>query len=125
MFLVMDGNLKWRKMKIKKQLEDLLYYYMATRATGHTTLLKKGTDNYDKPYCVLTHDTQAGDTLGFNQKNLVTLNSLDRLRGSSRPLAIDNGAMTELLISAIMRIENLEEENKKLIKDRKKIYIRK
>lgn len=110
-------------MKIKKQLEDLIYYYMATRAVGHTTLLKKGTDNYDKPYCVLTHNTEAGSVLGFDRKNIITLNSLDRLRGSARPMAIDNGAMIELLINAIMRIENLEEENKKLLKDKKKIYI--
>ena len=112
-------------MKIKKQLEDLLYYYMATRATGHTTLMKQGTDNYDKPFCILTHNAEAGSSLGFNQKNVVTLNSLDRLRGSSRPIAIDNGAMIELLISAIMRIESLEEENKKLVKQSKKIYITK
>lgn len=112
-------------MKIKKQLEELLYYYMSTRAVGHTTLMKKGTDNYDKPYCILTHNTEAGSVLGFDRRNIVTVNSLDRLRGSSRPLAIDNGAMIELLIDVIMRIESLEEENKKLIKDSKKIYIKK
>ena len=112
-------------MKIKKQLEGLLHYYMATRTVGHTTLLKKGTDNYDKPFCVLTHNIDAARSLGFSPKNTVSLLSLDRLRGSSRPMVIDNGAMIEILVDALMRIEALEEENKKLVKQSKKIYITK
>ena len=101
-------------MKIEKKLESLLYYYMATRKVGHTTLLKKGTDNYEKPFCVLTHNTETARILGFSPKDTVSLYSLDRLRGSSRPLAIDNGAMIEILSDAMFRIETQKEQIKAL-----------
>jgi hypothetical protein len=109
-------------MTIEKKLETLLSYYMSTRAAGHTTLLKRGTDNYEKPFCVLTHNSEAGGALGFNRKNIVTLNSLDRLRGSARPMAIDNGAMIEILSDAMYRIETQKEQIKILEEKKQTIF---
>lgn len=112
-------------MKIEKKLEKLLHYYLATRQVGHTTLMKEGTNHYDKDFFVLTMNMKHGDAIELNPKNIISWENLDKLHGHNRPLAIDNGLMTELLIDTILRIEALEEENKKLIKDSKKIYIRK
>jgi len=109
-------------MKIEKKLEELLHYFMSTRAVGHTTLLKRGTNNYDKPFFVLTHNTEAGNALKFWPKNIISLHNLDRLRGSNRPLTIDNGAMIEILSDALFRIETQEGQIKTL-KDKKQTII--
>ena len=111
-------------MKIEKKLEKLLNYYLETRQVGHTTLMKEGTNHYDKDFFVLTMNMQHGDAIELKPKNIISWQNIDRLIGHNKPLAIDNGTMTELLIDAIMRIEALDEENKKLIKDSKKIYIK-
>jgi len=112
-------------MKIEKKLEKLLHYYLETRQVGHTTLMKEGINHYDKDFFVLTMNMQHGDAIELNPKNIISWENLDKLQGHNRPLTIDNGTMIELLIDAMMRIEALEEENKKLLKDKKKIYITK
>lgn len=96
---------------------------MSSRQAGHSTLIKKGTENYDRPFLVLAHTIEGGKDLGFKPTNIVSIHCLDRLRGASRPLIIDNGAMTELLIDTIMRIDTLKEENKKLTDDKKKFHL--
>lgn len=112
-------------MKIEKKLEKLLNYYLETRQVGHTTLMKEGTNHYDKDFFVLTMNMSHGNNIGLKPTNIISWENLDRLQGHKKPLAIDNGTMTELLIDAIMRIEALDEENKKLVKQSKKIYISK
>jgi len=110
-------------MKIEKKLEILLQYYLSTRRAGHTTLMKEGTNHYDKDFFVLAHNMEYGETMGFGPKSAVSWQNLDKLIGHNKPLAIDNGPMTELLADVLVRIEALKEENKKLLKEKGKFYI--
>jgi hypothetical protein len=103
-------------MNIKKKLETLLQYYLTTRQVGHTTLMKEGTNHYDKPFFVLCHSMVHGESLGFDVTNTISYGNPDKLRGHNRPLVIDNGVIPEILSDALMRIETLEEENEKLRK---------
>jgi hypothetical protein len=103
-------------MKIEKKLIELITYYGTTRQAGHTTLLKEGTKHYDRPFFVLTHNMNHGRELGLDPKDVISYQDPEKLRGYSRPLVIDNGVMHELLSDALMRIEALKEENKKLKK---------
>jgi hypothetical protein len=98
-------------MTIQKKLSDLLFYYETTRGIGHTTLMKKGTDNYGDNKCVLTFNMEHGEVMGFNPKEIVTLQSLDRTRGAARPMAIDNGTMMVLLTETLKEFGKLEREN--------------
>jgi len=112
-------------MKIQKKLEELLQYYMSTRNIGHTTLLKEGSKHYNKEFFVLSLHIKDCGYLELKPQQVISLENLDKLRGHDKPLIIDNGAMIELLGDALMKIEGLKEENKKLLKDKKKIYITK
>lgn len=111
-------------MKIQEKLELLLHYYMSTRNAGHTTLMKEGINHYDKPFFVLTHNMNHGSDLNISPKDVISWTNLDKLQGHDRPMAIDNAVMIELLADALMRIEALEEENKKLTKRNKLIIVR-
>ena len=111
-------------MNIKKKLETLLTYYQATRAKGHSTLLKNGTENNaGGEFFILVHkmDCPVYDAYDINEK--VSLYNLDKLRGHNKPLAIDNAALLELFSESLMKIEALEEENKKLRKQNKLILV--
>jgi hypothetical protein len=101
-------------MKTLDKLKELKYYYMATRNVGHTTLMKEGFINYSKPKAILSTHLVDYQEFKCNRNEVVSLESLDRLRGSSRSLAIDNGAMIVLLTESINTIEKLEEENRGL-----------
>ena len=61
---------------------------------------------------------------GSSPKDVISWTNLDKLQGHDRPMAIDNAVMIELLADALMSIEALEEENKKLTKRNKLIIVR-
>jgi len=103
-------------MKTKEKLEILRNYYYSTRGKGHTTLMRKGTDNV-KDKLVLCYNYQSGEDLRFKNNELISWHGLKKLYGHNKPLAIDNGTMTVILESAIEEIERLEEENIKLRKE--------
>jgi hypothetical protein len=110
-------------MTIQKKLSDLLFYYESTRRIGHTTLMKKGTDNYGDNKCILAFNMEHGNNMGFKPKEIITLQNLDRTKGSSRPMAIDNGTMIVLLTETLKEFGKLEREiieyEDKLIKIKK------
>ena len=80
-------------MEMKRVLEELNAYYQTTRQAGHTTLMKRGTSNYEQRKLVLVHNMSYGRDLNIPKDEIVTLNSLDRLRGHDLPLVIDNGTL--------------------------------
>jgi len=113
-------------MKIEKKLETLLQYYLSTRNAGHTTLMREGTTHYDRPFFILVHHTEYGKNLNYgNIKDIISYQNLDKLIGHSRPLAIDNGVMAELLADALMRIEALKDEIEELKNRNQTILIKK
>lgn len=72
-------------------------YITEVRGKGKTSLLKKGIDDYDKSFHLLTVNREMGKNLTKNKKcNIITLNSIDNLRGSDKPLIIDQEAIAQL-----------------------------
>lgn len=117
-------------MKVKEKLEILYLHYFATRGKGHTALLKEGTKNYKGQKFILAHNLKFQQELECKHNEIVSWNSLDKLRGAGLPLAIDNAAMIEILTDSINEICRLEEENKKLrreileLQNKKSIFVR-
>lgn len=109
-------------MKILEKLQDLLAYYEATRRVGHTTLMKKGIENYDKEKFVLTYSIDAGECIGIKRDEIISWQRLDKLRGHNKPLAIDNGTMFVILNEVTDTIKALQDENEMLREERRKIY---
>lgn len=109
-------------MNITEKIKEILQYYLVNRNIGHTTLLKHGIDNfgyYDQKFFVLCRSMGDYIFLSTKSKNIVSWNNIEKLRGYNRPLAIDNGAMIELLsesLSELSKIETLEKQNKELLK---------
>lgn len=101
-------------MKILEKLELLAHYYESTRRVGHTTLVKQGTDTYDKPFLVLTYNAEGDPFTNVDRKNIISSQNPNRLRGEEKALAIDNGAMLTLLNESIEEIIKLQGENKQL-----------
>lgn len=99
---------------ILQKLEMLRNYYEVTRNVGHTTLMKMGTDNYDRPKLVLTITKNHGLDLGLKSEETVGWNNLKGLIGHKEPLAIDDGTMWVILNDLIPYIEELEQDRYKL-----------
>lgn len=104
-------------MSIKQKLQILYRYYCDTRAVGHTTLMKQGIDNFENKKIIIVPVLSAGTQIIKNSNDsIVSLHSLDKLRGNNAPLAIDNSAMYMILKESIDEIEKLESEIYKLKK---------
>jgi hypothetical protein len=104
-----------KKMKALNKLKELLTYYEGSRQSGHTTLMRKGTDHYaERKKFVLAFNAAHGDNMGFKVDEVISWQNLSKLRGHNKPLAIDNGSMLMILRDTISEIEVLEEENRAL-----------
>lgn len=68
-------------------------YISTRRGVGHTTLMKEGVKNYDKPFFVLGANKQHSLELmtGVDNKNAIPLglNNLNRVNGVDYPMIID------------------------------------
>lgn len=95
-------------MDIQRVLHDLAFYYADNRGVGNTTLMKRGTSNFEHKKLVLLHELSYGDALHLPMKERVSLISLDKLKGSQLPLAIDNAALFEIFSTASRKISKLE-----------------
>jgi hypothetical protein len=100
-------------MKIKEILREL-QYYLSIRQTGKTTLLKEGVDNYSKYHWIVVPTTTYGEKL-FDRRNklhqLVSLNNLQKLRGTQQAMIIDQEANLQIFSMALDKIEKLEDES--------------
>lgn len=101
-------------MKTLKKLQILLDYYMNTRQVGHSTLIKKGFENFDREKLLLTYNRTGHPNIPTKKDEIISWNNLDKLRGCKKPLIIDNAVIYCILDDAIQRITELEEENKQL-----------
>jgi hypothetical protein len=100
-------------MKLKEKLEILRDYYDKTRGIGHTTLMKKGTDNV-KDKLILGFNKESCEELGYKYDESISWHNLNyaNLLGQNKPLVIDNGAMCLILNETLEEIDRLEEINK-------------
>jgi hypothetical protein len=98
---------------------------ISTRGVGHTTLMKKGTDSYDRPFGIISHSTPSGkEILGENQNGSVyTIDTIDNMRGAKMPVIFDNHILAKFLgdihwelESAIKTAEGAR-KNQKIIMD--------
>lgn len=103
-------------MDIRNELENLCAYYASTRGVGHTDLIKKGTDLYDKEnkhYNVICSNIDlAKREWGHKGKSLNHVGV--SIKGTDAPLVFDNSAIVILLQEAINKIDELEKEVKRL-----------
>lgn len=108
-------------MKVKEKLRSLLTYYETSRQIGHTTLMKIGTNNYEKEKLVLSYNMSHGDNLGFKRNEIVSWQNLERLCGHRKPMVIDNWTLSVILSDTLKEIEKLEEENRKLLEQKRNV----
>jgi hypothetical protein len=101
-------------MKIREKLEALRNYFEVTRRVGHTTLLKEGTNNYNKDKLVLAYKKEDYGNLNCKPSEIISWRNLDGLNGRKKPLAIDNGVMWLMLKEAVEYIDELEMYKKRL-----------
>jgi hypothetical protein len=97
-------------MTIRNKIDALYHYLLINRGVGHTTLIKKGIENYNKDKFILTKNLEQGDMMGCRRSEIITLGSLLKLRGCSRPMVIDNEALVELLREVILEWDDLYKE---------------
>ena len=100
-------------MDVKDTLDTIRVYFLTSRQVGHSTLMNVGTNNFDGDKLVLVRDRKHGDKMGLKRSEMVSLDSLHKLKGHNTPLAIDNGVLIEIFDQAVLKYVELENEAKK------------
>jgi hypothetical protein len=106
-------------VNVKDQLHTLAQHLDTTRQAGHSTAVLRALDPAlaerhaggkleERHTRILCYDMRSADALNIADRNTVTLQSLDRLRGQNGPLLFDNGALWDLFSRAHRRIDELE-----------------
>jgi len=98
---------------IGHKLHELYNYYLINRNVGHTTLMKVGTNDFNREKLVLCVDMKHGRDMGLLRSEIVTLNSLDRLIGNNKPLVMDNYTLIEIFSQTVSTYNRLKEETSK------------
>jgi hypothetical protein len=101
--------------KIKDILREL-QYYLSIRKIGKTTLLKKGVDDYPFYHWIVVPTIEYGKNIitpSNKLHKLVSLNSLENIRGTQQAMIIDQEANLQIFSMALSEIEQLEEQNRK------------
>lgn len=102
--------------RILNQLDLLAYTWLAPRGVGHTQAMLKGLLASDHAM-LLTHSMAYGrglllprllDAPISRSGRVVTLDTLNNLRGMNRPLLADHYALGQLLHKAAATIRHLE-----------------
>lgn len=89
---------------------QLYSYINEVRGKGKTSLLKKGIDNYDKSFLLLTVNQSMAKDLTKNKKcKVVTLNSIEKIIGSDKPIVIDQEAIAKLSFETAKTLKNQTE----------------
>jgi hypothetical protein len=100
-------------MKIKEILKEL-QYYLSIRQTGKTTLLKKGIDEYPYYHWIVVPTIEYGKKMVIPSNklhNLVSLNNLQKVRGTHQAMIIDQEANLQIFSMALDEIHRLENES--------------
>lgn len=107
----------------KKYMDEISSYMVANRQAGFTHLLRTGTDNYRSDKFIVTENMKQGEMFRCLQSEIVPLSSLERLRGHSRPLVVDNSALIQIFHQASLKLDKQDEEIKQLKRDLDKIKL--
>jgi hypothetical protein len=89
----------------------MLLSAVGQRQVGHTTLMKKGVENYDRKFGLIAHNMKAAqdilDTSGSKLGKAFSLSKLgNNFHGLGMPYVIDNGALSILLEEVISVMED-------------------
>jgi hypothetical protein len=90
---------------IENILEQIIGYYDSTRGVGHTYATLKGVLNTKSNMVVLSKKVEYPPIV---RDRLVTLWTLNSLKGTKQPLVFDNAVLRELFQSALLRISELK-----------------
>ena len=82
----------------EKTLRNLAFY-TKIRKTGKTTLLRKGVENYDKPFFLVCKTQEIGKMTTNNNPHAIYITpySYERLVGSNYPIIFDQEFVEEML----------------------------
>lgn len=100
-------------MNIKDKLDTIRVYFLTSRQAGHSTLMNVGTNNFNGDKLVLVLDKRHGDEMGLKTSEMVSLDSLHKLRGHNAPLVIDNGVLIEIFDQSLLKYIDLENDARK------------
>lgn len=77
---------------------DQIIFSTSLRQTGKTELLRRGVDNYDRPFILVCKTIEQGRLVTQNPNCIyVTPKSIDKLRGRSVPIIFDQEWVLDLL----------------------------
>ena len=77
---------------------DLLIVSTRARHTGKTELLRRGVDNYDRPFILVCKTIEQGRLVTQNPNCIyITPKSMDKLKGRSLPIIFDQEWVLDLL----------------------------
>jgi hypothetical protein len=112
------------KEKTIKKLKSLVMV-LSHRQVGHTTLMRVGIQNYDRPFGVIGHNKDLANSLligsrdklgkSFTISNLE--NSINSIISEGLPIAIDHAALVNEILDAVTLLEDApsEEEVRSLV----------
>ena len=95
---------------VKDTMTDLLGYMDAVRRSGSTRFLWNSVEQADADVNVIFTTVKIGADAGFKDRNTVSLNSLNRLRGRDWPMVFDNSALQSIFGEALARIRRLQQQ---------------
>lgn len=101
------------KTQAQQTAEELVQYFSTVRQVGHTSIMLTGVTDDS---VIITHNKQWADNLGSKtDATCIPLYCIPngRLRGTSKPLVLDNAATLVLLNDLLADIAHLKEENAK------------
>jgi HAMP domain-containing protein len=105
-------------MKIKEILKEL-QHYLSIRKTGKTTLLKKGINEYPYHHWIVVPTISYGKSITIPSNklhNLVTLDDLQKVRGTHQAMIIEQEANLQIISMALDEIQRLETESNRTIR---------
>ena len=80
------------------KIQMLYDYYHKTRASGHTSLMLVGAQNYDRDFILVGDNPHFLSKAINHNAHITTIEGLDRsLIGTRNPIIFDNGGMLDLL----------------------------
>ena len=104
-----------------------LIMILGHRQVGHTTLLRDGVKNYDRPFAVIAHDTDFANHLLIGSKaglgKAFSMNSLSNhinsIIGSQLPIAIDHATLVNELGLVLSLVEDSisNDDAEKMVKE--------
>jgi AAA+ ATPase superfamily predicted ATPase len=97
-------------MKLQKEIHKLrqLLSVIGSRGVGHTTLIKKGVENYDRKFGVIGLNSDHASQLAEGRDLAVgaSMRSLSKFEDMSIPVVVDNSAWYTIISEVITLLES-------------------